>query len=88
MQYASVVEQKVQSAEAARGLVEQGLNVRGPGDIRCHRERGLAKLARHLFNAVPAPADQHHTGSFSDHRGRASASNATARARYDANLAV
>lgn len=45
VQHGSIVEQKVQAAKVARGLLEHGLNVSGPRYIRCHRQRRLAKLS-------------------------------------------
>ena len=88
VQDASVVQQKVQSAEAPNRLIQQALNFARSGNVGWDREGGIANFVSNLLNAIPSPADQRHLRSFPRQSDRACAANSTARTSDDANLAL
>jgi hypothetical protein len=87
MQDSCIVQQKIQSAKAAHGLVEQATNFARFGNVGWNGKRKIANLLSNLFNAVPSPSDQRHPRPFPRQGYCASASNSTARTSDDSNLA-
>jgi hypothetical protein len=51
-----VVQQKVQSAKVAHGLVYQSTDFACFGNVSWNRKRGITNFVSNLFNAIPSPA--------------------------------
>jgi hypothetical protein len=87
MQDTRVVQQKIQSAKAAYGLVQQATDFARFRNVGWERECKVAKLASNLFDAIPSPADQRDPRTIAGQSDGACASDSTARTRDDSNLA-
>jgi hypothetical protein len=88
MQDTRIVQQKIQSAEAPYGLIQQVFNFARSGNVGWDREGRIANFVSNLVDAIPSPADQRHMRSFPRQSDRAYASNSATRTSDDPNLAL
>jgi hypothetical protein len=82
----SVVDQAIETAKAAHGMVDHRLDISFEGDIRAYEARSITQFACEFLSSVLPAASNYDLGSMGDEPLRSAGTNATCAPCNDRNL--